>query len=49
MRQNCSVRIAHPPEAENDGMLEYWNSGFGDDPMLDLIIGLFFRVECVDD
>jgi hypothetical protein len=22
-----SVRFAHPPEAENDGKMEYWNIG----------------------
>jgi hypothetical protein len=29
------VRFAHPPEAENYGMLEYWIIGFWDDAMLD--------------
>jgi hypothetical protein len=27
LKHKSLVRFAHPPEAENDGMLEYWNNG----------------------
>ena len=26
--QKNLVRLAHPPKAGNDGMMEYWNNGF---------------------